>query len=344
MKQLKILMFILMAITIGSCYSIEPNCDSDVDVIIEDDFWELTNGELTWSIAIANNGDIWVGTAHSEIFLSTDNGNSWVKKNNVISAGPIYSIAINPINGYIFAGAQYGMFRSTDKGESWESITSDMYIEDILITQSGEIYFGIKGNTSMYPVGGVYYSSDNGNTWIQKNNGLPYTYNELHNITVTSIALGKDGTLYAGTLTRGVYRSTNGGDTWLPSSNYTDSEIYDLTVSDDGSIFAATQDRGVLKSTNRGNTWNLCNTGIIVINNNTRTYAIMYNPITQNIFVGTGISTPRIYKSTDLGVSWDDITGGIPNWIILLDFAFNPNTGQMYALTYIGLYRLKDYP
>jgi len=33
MKQLKLIIFILLAITIGYCYSIEPDCD-DVDIPI----------------------------------------------------------------------------------------------------------------------------------------------------------------------------------------------------------------------------------------------------------------------------------------------------------------------
>jgi len=352
--ELKLLVFILLAITISSCYFIESDVDSCIN-----DLWERVNGSelppsLPISIAVASNGDIWVGTSSSGIFLSTDNGDSWVKKNNGISANAIYSIAINPINGYIFAGSdKRRVFRTTDQGESWANVISDISVSDngiadILISESGEIYFAAISDTLPHlSTDDFYYSNDNGDTWIKKSNTFYFPL-------IQSLALGRDGTLYAGSYSiysRGVYRSTNGGDTWLPPSNYTDSQIYDLTVSDDGSIFAADINNGVLKSTDRGVTWKLCNTGIVTNGgggdwgSDMGASAIMYNPITKDIFVANGFHYHRIYKSTNLGTRWEVTNGiSISSEIMPNGFAFNPNTGQMYVLTYDGLYRSKDYP
>jgi len=357
MKQLKILMFILLAITIGSCYSIEPDCNDvsipidpgpidpgpiDPDPLPDEGFyWESIRGSsvliasVIQSRAIANNGNIWVG-CRGKVYLSADNGNTWIEKSNGLpQQSSVNTIAINPINGYLFAGTQSGMFRSTDQGESWKMVMNGLMYMDIghiLITTSGEIYFVALGNT--------YYSNDNGDTWIQKSNTLPYDTFGFYPLT-----LGGDGILYVGTK-QGVYRSTNGGDTWLPPSNHTNIRVNDITISDDGSIFAVDgstlvfsgTNTGVLKSTDRGITWNLCNTGIT---NEVGVSAIMYNPVTKDIFVSNNYYTHAIYRSTDLGENWElSSTYSLGT----SGFAFNPNTGQMYALTDAALYILKNYP
>jgi photosystem II stability/assembly factor-like uncharacterized protein len=143
-----------------------------------------------------------------------------------------------------------------------------MRINDILITASGEIYLGVGSYLNDYNFEkGIYYSNDNGNTWINKSNGLsPY------NKSVYSLAMGTDGTLYAGTMRSGlydspnndggIYRSTNGGNEWLSPLDNADVSIFDLTVSNDGSVFAAAWNKGFLKSTDKGLTWNQINNGL----------------------------------------------------------------------------------
>jgi photosystem II stability/assembly factor-like uncharacterized protein len=338
MKQLKLIMLILLSITIGSCYSIESDCGGDIG----DFFWELTNGPPNGalSIVVARNGDIWTTTRYtgevifSTVCLSVNNGNTWAQKGYFWSS-IVDFITISPLTGYIFVcnGSQ-GLFRSTNQGETWVKVTNNMDISSLLITESGEIYFGII-YSSFYPnVRGVYYSSNNGNTWIQKSNGLS-------NQNVLSLALGKDGTLYAGT-DNGIYHSTNNGDNWLLSSNYTNVFVRGLAISDDGSIFATANNNGVLKSTDEGITWVQVNNGIDV---GVHADRIIYNPITKDIFLSDLSYNSMVYRSSDLGESWELKNTGIPNEIYIDAFAFNHSTGQMYAATCnAGVYRSRNYP
>ena len=288
----------------------------------------------TYIITVVDNGDIWatgyldIQTSLSAVYLSTDNGDTWVQKFSFSS--PILSIDVNPINGYVIIngmGRAGGLFRSTDRGETWLRVI-DTYGKALLVTPSGEIYFGTSGS--------IFYSNDNGDTWIEKSNGLS------SDKTVASLALGADGTLYEGTSSGGVYRSTDGGDTWLPPSNYnTVPLIRGLVISYDGSIFATTQENGVLKSTDKGVTWSKINTGYAVDED---ANAIIYNPITREVFVGDSFLYSGVYRSTDLGTTWELINSGIPKNTYIGAFEFNPNTGQMYVLTNDGVYRSRNYP
>ena len=342
MKQIKFFIFILLSISILSCSSNEPIEHSPLPGY---SFLERTSvpPNAVWLVAVASNGDVWavnhvfggIGIFDinheaddvnvSIVYLSTDNGNTWIEKFSLPLVGR-GSIAINPVNGYVFFTNNMWLYRSTDRGENWVRVANILPICDIAITASGEIYMGTEEN--------IYYSTDNGDTWIEKGN-IPFaSYNHY------SLTLGTDGTLYAGSgpaEPKGVYRSTDGGATWLPSSNYTDVQIRELTISDDGSIFAITSNNtrsgDVIKSTDRGNTW-------ISVYDGSGAGTIIYNTITKDLFatfeVFYNYNVTIIYKSTDLGASWELEDSGGPS---IFNFAFNHITGQMFAATSDGVYR-----
>jgi len=183
---------------------------------------------------------------------------------------------------------------------------------------------------------GIYYSSNNADAWVDKSSWL----GDNHHVSYfTSFTMGADGTLYVGT-SGGVCRSTDGGDTWLLPSNYDDVYIRGVTISGDGSIFATTVREGVLKSTDSGDTWTQVNNGLPIED----TYKIIYNPITNDIFVSTSyISDSKyhygVYRSTNLGVSWELTNAGLLANDLISGFAVNHNTGQMFASGFDGVYR-----
>ena len=294
-----------------------------------------TDARNVWSLEVASSGDLWAGTSEG-VFLSTNNGDTWALKNNGLPildvfgykvTPNIYVLAINPVNGSIFAGSTQGLFRSTDYGENWTTvIDSDpergTQVRTILATPSGEIYVGIMF-TGVIPKGGICYSNDNGDTWVVKNNGLP-----PHPMFVESLALGPDGTLYASIMGfKGIYHSTDKGDNWLPLPNDIGTPIR-LIFSADGSIFGV--GGFVIKSTDRGVTWSQLN--------NIVADQIVYNPINEHLTVYHYINGFCI--STDLGVTWHK-TDGIPPYDVynrVLAMAINSKTGMVF----VGLTNIED--
>jgi len=70
--------------------------------------------------------------------------------------------------------------------------------------------------------------------------------------------------LFAGTLTGGVFLSTNNGTNWTAVNNgLTRYDIYSLSVSPDGSkLFAGTGGVGMFLSTNNGTSWTSVSDGL----------------------------------------------------------------------------------
>jgi len=346
MKQLKFFMFILLAITIFSCYS------NKLGLYYVDIIWEPTDNlpnldpDLgNWYITVATDGNIWTYYGN-KLYLSTDNGDTWIKKNNIPFSLISSLIVVNPVNGYIFASCnngytdELGLYRSTDNGENWEHILDNVSTTiGVLCTTSGEIYVGAAKKLFEERESVCYYSNDNGNTWIEKSKGLPAWF--------SPDAVGKDGTLYARTK-RGVYRSTDDGNTWLPPSNY-DTPIFSLAICD-SAIFVTTNirvsDRFILKSTDKGRNWNTVNTGF---DDPPVPYRIISNLVTNDIFVINYIRSSiyqqdynELYRSSNLGKYWKSESSGFPDQVGWL--AVNPKTGQMFAGTPSGVYRTKNYP
>jgi len=154
----------------------------------------LTNTTV-WSFAGGGNA-VFTGT-YGSIYLSTDNGDSWMLKDNGMTSGGIHSLAV--AGNTVFAGTWGGgVFVSTNNGDSWIKKNNKMmnttYVWSLAV--AGSIVFA--GTSAV----GVFISTDNGNSWIRKDsNGL------TNNFVFYSLAVSGN-TIYAGTWGGGVFKSS----------------------------------------------------------------------------------------------------------------------------------------
>ncbi len=119
----------------------------------------------------------------------------------------VNSLAVDPTDSSrLFAGTTKGLYQSTDAGEHWEKIGGDIenaYVAVVQIDpqQPSTLYLATSNQ--------VQKSLDSGVTWEAKTQGIEAT-------SIRSLQLSpKDPQiLYIGTNGGGLYRSTDGGDSW----------------------------------------------------------------------------------------------------------------------------------
>ena len=145
------------------------------------------------------------------------------------------------------ATANGGLFRSTDMGNSWESIKSKSM-------QRSYDALAAVGNTVFYISDGrVFRSTDTGNLWTTFNTNLT-------NQSILSITVLSEKILYVGT-SNGVFRSTDGGESWTKiNTGIINTHIEEL-VFFGGALYTITSD-GIVKSTDGGNSWVPMNEGL----------------------------------------------------------------------------------
>lgn len=151
-------------------------------------------------------------------YRSEDGSSSWVRVNNglipedVLNASMALGVnvlAVDPTNSnFVYAGTTRGLFRSANRAEKWEEVGQglpDQFVSTLVLhpTDPRVLYVGGRA--------GVLKSMDGGKTWQAKNQGL-----ETLNVRTISMSASNPQLIYAGTNGSGLYRSSDGGDTWTP--------------------------------------------------------------------------------------------------------------------------------
>jgi photosystem II stability/assembly factor-like uncharacterized protein len=257
--------------------------------------------------------------------------------------GGVTSVLLNPKNPQIaYAGTWgAGVFKSLDGGKTWESASiglENLYVQSMVIdpVHPEIIYAGTYRS-------GVYKTINGGTTWVYAGKGL--------NTDAIVYALAIDPItptiIYAGTRSPGsnppwgggVYKSTDGGQTWANSSyKLSEDWVYGLAVSPSNTqtLYAATHSQGVFKSTNGGNSWAAVNNG--VSDHSMRTVAIDPSN-TQVVYAGCWHTT-GVFKTTNGGQSWTTVSNGL-NGAKIISITVDPVHPQtVYALSYLqGVYK-----
>jgi ligand-binding sensor domain-containing protein len=232
------------------------------------------------------------------IFHSTDNGTTWFKKTGRWLRYYVNAFIVN-IYGHIFAGTNEGVFRSTNYGNTWDLLNTGIS-EDAIIVRS--MVNNTEGNLFAGTEEGIFRSINNGESWVPLINGLI-------NTDITSLTLGSNNQLYAGTKSYGIVRSADNGENWIAVNNGIKSgQINELLSYSDSIGFShifAGSSRGLFHSTDRGNYWSQVNNGLSQITQNA--FALNSN---NQIFTGTDCG---VFKSIDSGTNWTEMNYGLPD-------------------------------
>ena len=209
---------------------------------------------------------------------TTDGGQSWISLN-----GGGTRLVIDPANpatlyggslGLVGSSVGGGLSRSIDGGQNWTTLTSSLPGST---SSLGLAIYALAINplntSTLYAAtsSGVLKTTDGGVTWTTVNSGLPRGVLQTPNFNIQgrpllplaptepvqalAIAPANPTSLYAGT-PRGVFKTTNGGQSWTASGLATQS-LYTFAISpaNPSTLYAGTQDGGVFQSTDGGQTW-----------------------------------------------------------------------------------------
>lgn len=169
------------------------------------------------------------------IYKSTDAGKTWTFA-GLRDVGQISTIRVHPTNpdvvfvaalGNPFIGSkERGVYRSADGGKTWKNVLfcSELCGAADLELQPGSpnVVFASMWHAQRKPwtiisgarEGGIYKSTDGGETWTKLEGGLP---NELFGRSNVAISAAGSNRIYALVEAKpgsGLYRSENGGATW----------------------------------------------------------------------------------------------------------------------------------
>ncbi|MFH0734039.1 MAG: T9SS type A sorting domain-containing protein [bacterium] len=250
---------------------------------------------------------LFVATYGGKIYLSNTDGNSWQDITQGVICDNAYDFA--EVDSFVFVSTDNGIYRTNKNNINWQVVNSETIGGSLLVLDKN-IYVGTR-------YGGVYFSSNCGDTWVNK--GL---------IGEIVMALSeKDNYIYAGTA-EACYFSTNNGNNWINTGQFP-SRINKMAIKGDY-IYAGTHYNGILRSklgeTNNWESINPMMTWPPVL------FVTFYNNYMMVCTVGYGI----LISDND-GISFSQLNSGFP--IYATAYSVIATESYLFAGLTGGVYR-----
>jgi photosystem II stability/assembly factor-like uncharacterized protein len=240
-------------------------------------------------------------TCYGRIYLSNDNGDSWAPIIGDYMSD--YTVSFYAVDTVLYSATfGGGVFRSYDKGATWQNCGVSSRRSNVLAAMGSTIFTSGDGNAAI--------TSDTGRNWRVSGGiwqGLSTLY--VH-----------DSEIYAGTGFHGLFKSLDTGKTWYQLDTGLVSYDVKSFARVNGTLFIGTQYSGLMHSTDNGTTFD-------------RNNAILKQK-SINFLINRGHSFYAgipygMYLSIDEGKSW--VVTGLKDWI--------PSCLEIIdSIIYVGVY------
>ena len=284
------------------------------------------------------------------VYWSPDLGDSWQQLDAFYAdpgEGGIFVDQHDPRTAYaVFARL---IFKTEDGGRTWEQFfwtheepfIPNVGVERLVVGENSSELF-IAGRQ------GLWRSDDGGTHWQESNVGFIGT-------EVVDIAKVSDGTLYAGTYSLGMFKSTDGGANWTFAS-YELENPYVMAIATDPTdpqeVFLTTNG-GVYASHDGAASWELVATGFFsessgLLPGVSHYHSIAIDPTNpRRIYVGGGGDqyTPAgagMAISEDGGKTWKQSNAGFQTDVHVSKVVINPNDPAIVYVTTQGPTEFQD--
>lgn len=237
------------------------------------------------------------------VYYSTNRGNNWINLNATLNLTQFYRITSDPSNAsHILGGTQDNGVQQTSGSVIWNVLSFG--------GDGGEVCFHSKNNNIIIAenqFNRLKRTTNGGLTWSPDTNGL-----SGNAAWIAPILSHPDSAGIFYTARQQVFKSTNFGDSWFAYSSGTANTIREMAISKSNPlIIYVSTSINIYKSSNGGKTFsnvtsNLPNRIITSVN---------IHPDSSNVAMITysGFGGGHVYRTTNYGVNWFDISGNLPD-------------------------------
>jgi serine/threonine protein kinase/photosystem II stability/assembly factor-like uncharacterized protein len=215
----------------------------------------------------ANPHVLYAGTgssgAGSGVYKSEDAGLTWRLASTGLPSEDVKALAFSyQAPATLYAAVGQNVLASADGGASWsqlaKSVGNSRGFGQISVAPSdGKVLYGAT------VIEGAFRSDDGGRNWIAINQGLPKDNNGSYNVQAVAVDPTDPNIAYLGTgwgpsNGNGVYKSTDGGQSWSPANRgMIDYSVTALAVdpASPPTVYAGTYDGKLFRSVDGGQAW-----------------------------------------------------------------------------------------
>lgn len=286
----------------------------------------------------------YMGTTGGGVWKTTDAGQSWVNiSDGYFKTGSVGAVAVaesDPNVVYVGMGEHAprgvmtsygdGVYKSTDAGKTWKHLGLDLtrHISWIRIhpTNPDVVYVAAQGALhGPNPERGIYKSTDGGTTWrkvlyVDANTGCADLSLDMNNPRILYAAMWDHRRLpwevRSGGKGSGLYKSTDGGETWTRMSKGLPAELGKMSIevsrANSEKVYALVESDtekeqgGLFVSYDAGDNWTRISKDHRLVQRAWYYIEVFADPQQENtVYV---LNSPGL-KSTDGGRTWTNIRG-----------------------------------
>lgn len=211
--------------------------------------------QAPWGEIYAGNYNIISGVPDGHAFVSSDDGQNWSQVAWSASPAMVSGFAFVPGTSEVVCSVSWnsgGVLKRSLDQSSWSVFGPSDNPPGYFIGRSaaGDLYMGTEGRGVRRLAAGAPQSNWT-NLGFSASQQFAVAFNQSGHVF-----FGNDGNL------RGIYRSTDGGNTFLPLNGYPSMYGHAIAIAGNGTIFGASRDMGVWRSTDNGDTWQDVSAGL----------------------------------------------------------------------------------
>jgi photosystem II stability/assembly factor-like uncharacterized protein len=317
---------------------------------------------------VGNPKTYYMGTTGGGLWKTDDMGITWRNiSDGFFKTGSVGAIAVaesDPNVVYVGMGEHAvrgvmthhgdGVYKSTDAGKTWKRIGLELtqHISRIVVDPKDPNIVLVAAQGALYShtlQRGIFKSVDGGATWknvlyVDDKTGAAELSMDMNNPRILYAAMWEHGRLpwkvISGGPGSGLYKSTDGGDTWTRLKDGLPEEMGKMSIavsrSNPNKVYALIESDsnkeagGLFVSTNGGQTWNRISNDHRLVQRAWYYIELFVDPRNENTVYVLSASALR---STDGGKTWDTLSGTHGDYH---DLWINPNDPTNFIISNDG--------